>query len=105
MLVLSLVVVGAAGYFNLGVDRFPAVDLPTVMVRTTLPGSAPEDMESEVSDLIESAVNTVEGIEELRSVSFSGSSFVVATFSLDRDIDTATQDVRDRVQGVLGKLP
>ncbi|HEX6244398.1 MAG TPA: efflux RND transporter permease subunit, partial [Polyangiales bacterium] len=105
MLVLSLVVVGAAGYFNLGVDRFPAVDLPTVMVRTSLPGSAPEDMESEISDLIESAVNTVEGINELRSVSFSGASFVVATFDLDRDIDSATQDVRDRVQTVLGKLP
>jgi HAE1 family hydrophobic/amphiphilic exporter-1 len=105
MLVLSLVVVGAAGYFNLGVDRFPAVDLPSVIVRTQLPGAAPEDVESEISDVIESAVNTVQGVNELRSVSFSGSSFVIATFDLERDIDTATQDVRDRVQGVLNRLP
>jgi HAE1 family hydrophobic/amphiphilic exporter-1 len=105
MLVLSLVVVGAAGYFNLGVDRFPAVDLPSVIVRTALPGAAPEDVESEISDVIEAAVNTVQGVSELRSVSFSGSSFVIATFNLDRDIDTATQDVRDRVQGVLNRLP
>ena len=53
MLVLSLVVVGAAGYAQLGVDRFPAVDLPSVMVRTSLPGAAPEDVEAEVSDEIE----------------------------------------------------
>jgi HAE1 family hydrophobic/amphiphilic exporter-1 len=105
MLVLSMVVVGAAGYFNLGVDRFPAVDLPTVMVRTVLPGSSPEDVESEISDEIEAAVNTVEGVDELRSISFSGVSLVIATFNLNRDIDTATQDVRDRVQTVLGRLP
>jgi HAE1 family hydrophobic/amphiphilic exporter-1 len=105
MLVLSMVVVGAAGYFNLGVDRFPAVDLPTVMVRTVLPGASPEDVESELSDEIEAAVNTVEGINELRSISFSGVSLVIATFNLNRDIDTATQDVRDRVSGVLARLP
>ena len=105
MLVLSLVVVGAAGYFNLGVDRFPAVDLPSVIVRTALPGAAPEDVESEISDVIEAAVNTVQGVSELRSVSFSGSSFVIATFNLERDIDSAADDVRARVQSALKRLP
>ncbi len=105
MLVLALVVVGATAYFRLGVDRFPAVDLPTITVRTTLPGGAPEDVESEISEEIEEAVNTVEGITELRSISSSGTSVVIATFSLDRDVDSAAQDVRDRVQGALGKLP
>src|SRR5512134_3331344 len=105
MLILALTVVGAASYFRLGVDRFPAVDLPTVSVRTTLPGGAPEDVESEISEEIEEAVNTVEGITELRSISSSGTSVVVATFSLDRDVDSAAQDVRDRVQAVMGKLP
>jgi HAE1 family hydrophobic/amphiphilic exporter-1 len=105
MLVLSLVVVGAAGYFQLGVDRFPAVDLPSVMVRTTLPGAAPEDVEAEVSDEIEAVVNTVEGISELRSISGSSMSMVIATFNLERDIDSAADDVRDRVQTVLRKLP
>jgi HAE1 family hydrophobic/amphiphilic exporter-1 len=105
MLVLALVVVGATAYFKLGVDRFPAVDLPTIMVRTTLPGGAPEDVESEISEVVEEAVNTVEGIAELRSISSSGSSVVVATFNLDRDVDSAAQDVRDRVQAVLRNLP
>jgi HAE1 family hydrophobic/amphiphilic exporter-1 len=105
MLVLALVVVGATAYFKLGVDRFPAVDLPTIMVRTTLPGGAPEDVESEISEPIEEAVNTVEGIAELRSISSSGSSVVVVTFNLDRDVDSAAQDVRDRVQAVMRNLP
>ncbi|MGH7341763.1 MAG: efflux RND transporter permease subunit, partial [Candidatus Rokuibacteriota bacterium] len=105
MLVLALVVVGAASFFRLGVDRFPSVDLPTVIVRTTLPGASPEEMESEVSRRVEEVVNTVEGINELRSVSGQGSSVVIATFGLDRNIDVAAQDVRDRVATVLRELP
>src|SRR3954454_11902074 len=84
MIVLSMVVVGAAAYFRLGVDRFPSVDLPTVAVRTTLPRASPEEVESLVSQRIEEAVNTVEGVSELRSVSGQGTSFVIATFNLDR---------------------
>src|SRR6201999_4302583 len=98
MLVLALVVVGAASYFRLGVDRRPAVALPVVQVRTTLPGGAPEDVEAEITEEIEEAVNTVEGISELRSVSGSGTSIVNVTFELDLDIESAAQDVRDRVQ-------
>ena len=105
MLVLAMVVVGAVAYFDLGVNRFPTVDLPTVMVRTTLPGGAPEDVESEITEEIEEAVNAVEGITELRSITSSGSSVVIATFNLERDVDTAAQDVRDRVQGALRNLP
>ncbi len=105
MLVLGLVVVGAASYMTLGVDRFPAVDLPSVFVRTTLPGASPEEVEVLVSQPIEEAVNRVEGLDELRSVSGPGSSIVIATFKLERDIDTATQDVRDRVAAVVANLP
>src|SRR5687768_10151268 len=105
MLILALVVVGAASYFRLGVDRLPAYDLPTVTVRTSLPGAAPEEVETEVTDLIEEAVNTVEGIDQLRSISGSGNSIVIATFNLERDVDIAAQDVRDRVQTVLRRLP
>ena len=105
MLILALVVVGAAAYFRLGVDRFPSVDLPTVSVRTALPGASPEEVEAEVAERIEEVVNTVEGIDELRSISGTGQSFVIATFNLDRDIDVAAQDVRDRVATVLRDLP
>src|SRR5215471_1135896 len=105
MIVMSLVVIGAASYFKLGVDRFPSVDLPTVAVRTTLPGASAEEMETLVSQRIEEVVNTVDGIDQLRSVSGQGMSFVIATFNLNRDIDTAAQDVRDRVATVVRDLP
>ena len=105
MLILALVVVGASSYIRLGVDRFPSVDLPTVSVRTQLPGATAEEVETEVSKRIEEAVNTVEGIDELRSISGPGSSIVIVTFNLNRDIDTAAQDVRDRVAAVLRNLP
>jgi len=105
MLILSLVVVGAVSYSKLGVDRFPSVDLPTVSIRTSLPGASPAEVEAQVAQPIEEAVNTVEGIKELRSISFAGSSFVIVTFELNRDIETAANDVRDRISGVLRDLP
>lgn len=105
MIVLALVVVGTASFFRLGVDRFPVIDLPNVMVRTTLPGGSVEEVESEISDVLEEAVNRVEGINELRSVSAPGQSMLNITFSLNRDVDTAAQDVRDRVSSAIRRLP
>lgn len=105
MIILSLVVVGAAAWFRLGVDRFPSVDLPTVIIRTQLPGASTEEVEILVSQRIEEAVNTVQGIEELRSISAAGSSIVIVTFELKRSIDVAAQDVRDRVAAILRNLP
>jgi hydrophobic/amphiphilic exporter-1 (mainly G- bacteria), HAE1 family len=105
MIVLSLVVVGAAGFFRLGVDRFPSVDLPTVSVRVGLPGAAPEEVESLIAQPIEEVVNTVDGISELRSVCGQGTAIVIATFRLDRNLESATQDVRDRVNTLGNRLP
>jgi hydrophobe/amphiphile efflux-1 (HAE1) family protein len=105
MIILSLVVVGVDSYFKLGVDRFPSIDVPTVYIRTMLPGASPEEMESTVAQPIEEVVNRVEGIEQLRSVSRQGQAFIILTFDLNRDINAAAQDVRDRVQQVLRQLP
>ncbi len=105
VLILVLLVVGTAGFLRLGVDRFPQVDLPTVSVSASLPGASPETMEVEVTDKLEEAVNTIAGIEELRSSSSEGSSSVRVTFSLETDIDVATQEVRDRIGRVQGQLP
>src|SRR5690606_6106770 len=101
MLILCLVVVGTASFFRLGVDRFPRVDLPQVAVRTALPGAATEETESQITERIEEVVNTVEGITDLRSVTGAGMSNVIAIFNLDRDIDLAAQDVRDRIGPVV----
>ncbi len=105
MLILTLVVVGVAGYMHLGVDRYPSVDLPTVRIGTRLPGASPQEVESLVAQRIEEAVNTVQGVTELRSISFAGNSFIIATFNLNRDIDNAAQDVRDRVAQIARDLP
>lgn len=105
MLMLAMVVVGAVAFSTLQIDRLPSTDLPTVNIRTSLPGAAPEEVETQVSQVIEEAVNTVDGIEELRSISAQGQSIVIATFRLQRNIDVAAQDVRDRVAAALRNLP
>ena len=105
MLVAAMVVAGAVGFHFLAVDRYPSYDLPTVTVRTQLPGGAPEEVEVAVTYPIEEIVNTVEGIRELRSISGAGTSLVLITFELGRDIDVAAQDVRDRVAQVTRRLP
>ncbi|HMI88401.1 MAG TPA: efflux RND transporter permease subunit, partial [Polyangiaceae bacterium] len=92
--VLSLVilVVGGAFYKQLGVDQFPKIDFPAVIVITRLPGASPEDIETEITDKIEGAVNTISGIDELRASSDQGNSRVTINFTLERDIESATQD-------------
>src|SRR5215813_2333576 len=85
VLILSLTVVGAFSFGRLGVDRYPKIDFPTVVVTTLQPGSAPEQIETEVTDKIEEAVNTISGIDELRSVSSEGISQVVVSFVLEKD--------------------
>jgi HAE1 family hydrophobic/amphiphilic exporter-1 len=105
VLVLSLVVVGVFSYFNLGVDRFPKVEFPTVSVTTRQAGAAPEDIETEITDRIERAVNTISGIEELRSISIEGVSQVFIQFALEKSVDVAAQEVRDKINQILADLP
>ena len=105
VLTLSLTVIGAFAFTQLGLDRFPKVDFPTVVVTTRFPGAAPEEVETEVTDQIEEAVNTIAGIDELRSNSSEGVSQVIVAFLLEKDGDVAAQEVRDRVNRVLPLLP
>ncbi|MDQ3321119.1 MAG: efflux RND transporter permease subunit [Acidobacteriota bacterium] len=105
MLILSLVVLGGFSFFSLGVDLFPKIDLPTVVITTINPGASPTEVETEVSDKIEASVNTVSGIDELRSTSVEGVSTVIATFSLDKNGDVAAQEVRDKINLIIGNLP
>jgi HAE1 family hydrophobic/amphiphilic exporter-1 len=105
VLVLSLTVVGLYAFGQLGVDRFPNVDIPSVVVTTRLPGAAPEQVETEITDRVEEAVNTISGIDQLTSTSSEGISQVVVAFKLEKDTDVAAQEVRDRVNRVLPLLP
>ncbi|GIW91277.1 MAG: acriflavine resistance protein B [Pirellulaceae bacterium] len=105
MLIAALLVAGLVAVPRLGVDRFPNMDLPTVYVRVNYPGAAAEEMETEVTQVLEDAVSTVAGIDELRSISSDSRSFVIITFDLTRNMDAAVQDVRDAIAGVLNRLP
>ena len=105
VLVLVLVIFGAFGYMKLGVDRFPKIDIPYMTITTAIPGSAPEEVETEITDKIEEAVNTVSGIDELHSISSEGMSQVIIAFKLEKDINVAAQEVRDKVNSVLPELP
>src|SRR5688572_3909677 len=105
VIVLFLTVVGGFSFFTLGVDRFPKIDLPTVSVRTSNPGAAPEEIESEITDVIEGALNTVPGVEEMRSSSSRGSSNVTLTFNLEKDPDVAYQEIQQKLSTIVNRLP
>jgi hydrophobic/amphiphilic exporter-1 (mainly G- bacteria), HAE1 family len=105
MLILSLTVVGLFSVTTLGVDLFPKIDLPTITVTVVNPGASPREIETEVTDKVEAAVNTISGIDELRSTSVEGVSQVFITFLLDKNADVAAQEVRDKVGLITGDLP
>lgn len=105
MLMLAVVVFGINAYPRIGVDQFPDVEFPVVTVTTVLPGADPESMEKNVSDPLEEALNTLNGVEQLRSINLESVSQIVVRFTLDTKVDVASQDARDRVQATLSKLP
>jgi len=105
MLLVSLVVLGLASFAQLGVDIFPKVDLPTITITTRLPGASPEEIESQITKPIEEVVNTIAGLDELRSSTIEGQSQVFATFLLERNVQEAANDVREKVSTVLRNLP
>ncbi len=105
MLIMAIVVIGGVSFFKLGVDRYPRIETPVVSVSTTNPGATPESIEAEITDRIEAAVNTVAGIDELRSTSTEGTSRVTITFDLSKNPDIAAQEVRAKVDPVIRNLP
>jgi len=105
MLIMALVVLGLFSYAGLGVDLYPNVDLPTVTVTTALKGASTEEMETSVTKPIEEIINTIEGIDELRSVTKEGLSTIIVQFVLEKNGEVAAQDVRDKVSTILSQLP
>jgi multidrug efflux pump len=105
MISLALVLFGAIGYTRLAVREFPDVDPPIVSVNTELPGANPQVVESAVTDILEEELSTVEGLRTLTSGSQEGFSNITLEFNLERDVEAAAQDVRDKVSRVRGRLP
>lgn len=105
MMTLSLVVFGVLGYQRLGVDQFPKMEFPVVLVTAKLEGASPEVMEQDVTDVLEEHLNTIAGIRSLRSTSYQSFSTIVVEFQLGTAIDVAAQDVRDKVARARYELP
>ncbi|MBL8679048.1 MAG: efflux RND transporter permease subunit [Myxococcales bacterium] len=105
VLALVMVVFGAVGLGAIGVDRYPDIQIPFVVVTTALAGASPAQVERDVTDRIEEAVNTISGLERIDSQSVEGASIVFASFVLEKDVNVAAQEVRDRVNRVIALLP
>ena len=105
MLCALPIVLGIFSYRRLGVDLQPKLDLPFVFVTTTLRGASVEEMETQVTRPIEEAVNTIEGIDELRSMTGEGVSRVFIRFALEKSPDVAAQEVQNKVNAMVAQLP
>ncbi|MGP4751086.1 efflux RND transporter permease subunit [Agrobacterium pusense] len=105
MMMVALLVLGLFSLQRLGLDQYPRVDVPVVVVAITYPGATPETVETDVTRPVEEALNTVGGLDEITSTSYEGRSVVVAKFKLEVEGATAAQDVRDRVAAIEASLP
>jgi HAE1 family hydrophobic/amphiphilic exporter-1 len=105
MLILSITVVGLFSFRSLGVDLFPKIDLPTITITVVNPGASPQEIETEITDKVEGAVNTISGIDELRSTSVEGVSQVFVNFVLEKNADVAASEVRNKVDLIVNDLP
>src|SRR6187402_2095272 len=105
VLILTLVVIGAFGYSTLGLDRFPNIDFPFVTITTRMPGAAPQEMETDISEKLEESVSSISGVDEIRSFSSDGFSVVTVGFNLEKDGNVGGQEVREKVDGATFQLP
>src|SRR6266480_796365 len=105
MLIAFLVTLGAFSYRGLAVDLFPKADPATVNVEVRLPGATPEEIVTGVVLPLEDAISSVSGIDEINVYSFEGFADITCTFVLERDIDGAAQDIREKVAGAIDRLP
>ena len=105
MMIMSLIVLGLFSYIKLNVDLYPNVDIPFVVITTVLPGAGPEQIETDVTKIIEDAVNPVEGVDYIQSTSQENVSLVIIAFKLEINGKTAAQDVREKIAAIRAKLP
>ena len=105
MLISFLVVLGLFSFRDLGVDLFPKADMPTVTVNIQLPGASPEEVTTQVVQPLEEAISSISGLDELRAMVTEGNARITVQFVLERNIESAAQDVREKVAGAMLRLP
>jgi hydrophobe/amphiphile efflux-1 (HAE1) family protein len=102
---LIIILIGMVGYTRLPLQEYPSIDPPAVNVSTTYPGANPRVVETEITDVLEDAINGIEGVKTMRSESRESVSSITVEFELSRNIEEAAQDVRSRVDRAIGNLP
>lgn len=101
----GILIFGYIAFQNMGVDLYPEIEFPTVSVSSMLPGADPEIMDSDVTDVLEEQINTIEGVKTIQSSSREGFSQIVVQFVLGKDVDVGAQEVRDKVNLAQMQLP
>ncbi|HSR02385.1 MAG TPA: efflux RND transporter permease subunit, partial [Methylophilaceae bacterium] len=105
MLSAVIMLFGIIAYKRIGVDRIPSVDFPVINITTTMRGASADVIDTSVTNLIESAVNTTPGIEHIQSSSSPGASSISITFNLEKDIDVAFNEIQAKISQLLRRLP
>lgn len=105
VIVVIPVVLGIVSYFELGVDLFPKVDFPIISISAVFPGASAEEMESSVTKPLEEVLNTISGIDEMRSTTREGTATVVIRFALEKDGNVGAQEARDKISSIMRQLP
>lgn len=105
MILIALLLFGTIAYFGLNLDLVPDVSFPVMTIQTVYPGAGPKEIETQVTKKIEDAVSSISKIDEMKSYSMEAVSYVTIVFELDKDIDVANQEVKDKVDAILNNLP
>jgi hydrophobic/amphiphilic exporter-1 (mainly G- bacteria), HAE1 family len=105
MITVTIIVLGVIGYLGLGLDLFPKIDFPYVVVSTVYPGAGAEEIETQISKKIEDSVGAIEGLDKLSSISKEGVSIVILQFKLGTDVKYSEQTVKEKVETVKSDLP
>ena len=105
MFLLVFVLFGGLAFFGMPLDLIPDVDVPYISVQTIYSGAGPKEIETQITKKIEDAVSSISKIDEMSSYSMEGFSFVILKFEMDKNVDVANQEVKDKVDAIINELP
>src|SRR4030042_3280491 len=105
MLMAGLIIFGLIGFKRMGISQLPDVDFPVLTITVTWQGASPETMESSIADILEDSVMTIQGIRNVSSVSMEGMTTITIEFELNREIDSALQEVQTKILQAQRNLP
>ena len=105
MFLIVFVLFGGLAFLNMSLDLMPNIDIPYVSVQTIYSGAGPKEIETQITKRIEDAVSSISKIDEMTSYSMEGLSFVIIKFEMDKDVDIANQEVKDKVDAIISDLP